>query len=96
MAAQHEEFCPPLSYRYGGFFSPFVAMQEPLSIQDEHFLDCIRTGRRPRTDGWNGLAVVRALEAATLSLRRGGPVPLEAVPADGGRALEPAMTRNDG
>ena len=95
MAAEQEEFSPPLSYRYGGIFSPFVAMQEPLSIQDEHFLDCIRTGRRPQTDGENGLAVVRALEAATLSLRMGGPVPLEAVPPDGGRALEPAMTRNE-
>lgn len=70
-------------------------MHEPLSIQDEHFLECIRTGRRPRTDGENGLVVVRALEAATLSLRMGGPVPLESVPPDGGRALEPAMTRNE-
>ena len=95
LAAGQEEFCPPLSYRYGGIFSPFVAMQEPLSIQDEHFLDCIRTGRRPQTDGENGLAVVRALEAATLSLRKGRPVPLEAVPPDGGRALEAAMTRNE-
>jgi predicted dehydrogenase len=95
MAAQQEEFCPPLSYRYGGIFSPFVSMHEPLSIQDEHFLECIRTGRRPQTDGENGLAVVRVLEAATLSLRMGGPVPLEAVPPEGGRALEPAMTRNE-
>jgi len=94
MAGQ-EEFCPPLSYRYGGIFSPFVAMQEPLSIQDEHFLDCIRFGRRPRTDGRSGLAVVRALEAATLSLRKGSPVPLEAVPADTGRTPEPAMTGNE-
>jgi predicted dehydrogenase len=90
---QEEEFDPPLSYRYGGIFSPFIALQEPLSIQDQHFLDCIRTRSRPRTDGESGLAVVQVLEAATLSLRRGGPVPLEAVQPCDGEAPEPVMMR---
>lgn len=92
-AAQQEEFCPPLSYRYGGIYSPFIALQEPLGIQDQHFLDCIRTGRRPHTDGENGLAVVQILEAATLSLRRGRPVSLQtAWPCDG-EELERVMVR---
>jgi predicted dehydrogenase len=77
----------PMSYRYGGIFSPFISLQEPLRIQDQHFLECIRTGRRPLTDGENGLAVVEVLEAATLSLRQGTPVSLEAVSAyDGDKA----------
>lgn len=60
---------PPLSYRYGGISSPYIPMQEPLWVQDEHFVECARTGRRPRTDGENGLAVVQVLEIAARSLR---------------------------
>jgi len=73
----------PMSYRYGGIVSPFISLQEPLSIQDQHFLECIRTGRQPLTDGENGLAVIEVLEAATRSLAEGMPVALEAVPAYG-------------
>jgi predicted dehydrogenase len=69
----------PLTYRYGGIYSPFIALQEPLSIQDQEFLDCARTGRRPSTDGRNGLTVVEVLEAAELSLRSGTPAHLDAV-----------------
>lgn len=57
----------PVSYRYGGIFSPYMSIQEPLRVQDEHFVECVRSGLRPRTDGENGLAVVRVLEAAARS-----------------------------
>ena len=67
---------PPMSYRYGDILVPFVAADEPLGVQDRHFVDCIRTGATPLTDGANGLAVVEVLEAAQLSLRLGRPVPL--------------------
>jgi predicted dehydrogenase len=60
---------PPMSYRYGGIWSPYVPMQEPLRVQDEHFVECVLTGRQPRTDGGSGLAVVRILEAAAQSMR---------------------------
>ncbi len=40
-------------------------------------------------------AGVRVLEAAAEALRKGSHVPLEAVSPDGGRALEPAMTRSE-
>jgi predicted dehydrogenase len=72
---------PPMSYRYGDIVSPFVPPDEPLSVQDQHFADCARTGTRPRTDGENGLAVVEAIEAAQLSRRLGRPVLLEEVRA---------------
>jgi predicted dehydrogenase len=78
----------PMSYRYGGIFSPFISLQEPLSIQDQHFVECIATGRRPLTNGENGLAVVEVLEAATLSLRRGEPVSLKAAWPYDGRDVE--------
>ncbi len=61
--------------RYAGARDPFVpalASTEPLRASVEDFLDCIRTGRRPASDGAAGLHVVRLLEAADESLRRGG------------------------
>jgi predicted dehydrogenase len=59
---------PPMSYRYGDVVSPYIAPDEPLTVQDEHFVECIATNVRPLTDGANGLAVVEVLEAAQLSL----------------------------
>lgn len=65
---------PPWSYRYGDIVVPFISPDEPLAVQDRHFIECIATGARPLTDGANGLAVVEALEAAELSRRVGRPV----------------------
>jgi predicted dehydrogenase len=70
-SAQDDVRNPPMSYRYGGIFSPYVPIQEPLRVQDEHFVECVLSGRQPRTDGASGLAVVRILEAAACSLQRG-------------------------
>ncbi|KPJ64851.1 hypothetical protein AMK68_00370 [candidate division KD3-62 bacterium DG_56] len=48
---------------------------EPLRRECQHFIDCIQTGARPRSDGHDGLRVVRVLEAAQQSLRdQGRPV----------------------
>jgi UDP-2-acetamido-3-amino-2,3-dideoxy-glucuronate N-acetyltransferase len=41
---------------------------EPLRLECQHFLDCIRTGATPRTDGREGLRVLRVLARATQSL----------------------------
>jgi predicted dehydrogenase len=70
---------PPMSYRYGDITSPFVASDEPLSLQDAHFARCVLTGASPNTDGANGLAVVEVLEAAQLSLQLNRPVWLEEI-----------------
>jgi predicted dehydrogenase len=70
---------PPMSYRYGDIVVPFISPDEPLSVQDRHFIDCIENGGRPLTDGENGLAVVEALEAAEVSRRLGRPVLLDEV-----------------
>jgi predicted dehydrogenase len=70
---------PPLSYRYGDIVVPFISADEPLAVQDRHFIECIANGTRPLTDGVNGRAVVEALEAAELSRRLGRPVLLEEV-----------------
>lgn len=60
------------SYHYGNVITPHIPHQEPLRTQCEHFLDCIRTGKRPQTDAANGIRVIRALEAAEFSLQAGG------------------------
>ncbi len=54
--------------RSGDIHSPRIANREPLRIECEHFLECIREGRRPRSDGEAGLRVVRVLAALQASL----------------------------
>ena len=48
--------------RSGDTFSPRIPNVEPLRIECEHFLECVRTGAQPRSDGHSGLRVVRVLE----------------------------------
>jgi predicted dehydrogenase len=55
----------------GGVFIPNIPVNRPLQAECEHFLDCIRTGKRPKSDGESGLRVVRALDAAMRSLKNG-------------------------
>jgi predicted dehydrogenase len=46
-----------------------VVRSEPLRNECQHFCDCIDQGRRPRTDGVEGLAVLRALAKAERALQ---------------------------
>jgi predicted dehydrogenase len=61
----------PMNYRYGDIVSPYISVQEPLAVQDGHFVECISSETMPRTDGRSGLEVVRVLEAASLAMERG-------------------------
>ena len=54
--------------RSGDIFSPRIANAEPLRLECEHFIECIRTGQTPRSDGHSGLRVVRVLESLQNSL----------------------------
>jgi len=60
------------SYRAGDIHSPRVAVTEPLQLEMRHFIECVRDGTRPRSDGEAGLRVVRVLDAGMRSLRSGG------------------------
>jgi UDP-2-acetamido-3-amino-2,3-dideoxy-glucuronate N-acetyltransferase len=51
----------------------FFPEMEPLREELAHFVDCVRTRRPPRTDGLNGLRVLRVLDACQRSLEAGGP-----------------------
>jgi predicted dehydrogenase len=53
-------------------YVPYVRQEEPLKIECQHFLDCIRNGTRPLSDGEQGRQLVLLLEASSTSLRRGG------------------------
>ncbi|MGH2473280.1 MAG: Gfo/Idh/MocA family protein [Candidatus Limnocylindria bacterium] len=60
------------SYRAGDIHSPRVPMTEALQIEMRHFIECVRDGKKPLSDGEAGLMVVRVLELAMRSLRSGG------------------------
>ncbi|MBI4639859.1 MAG: Gfo/Idh/MocA family oxidoreductase [Candidatus Tectomicrobia bacterium] len=63
--------------RFGDIYIPRVDMTEPLRLECQHFLDCVRERKVPRSDGRDGLRVIKVLEAAQLSLEgRGVPVDL--------------------
>jgi predicted dehydrogenase len=48
----------------------FEGVSDPLRREDQHFLDCLRTGAPPLTDGRSGVEVVRILEEADVQLRQ--------------------------
>src|ERR1051326_6990632 len=65
------------SYHYGDAYIPYIKQEEPLKLECQHFLDCIREENLPITNGRLGLEVGRILEAADQSLRlQGRPVDL--------------------
>ena len=61
-----------VSYRVGDMYAPKLESVEALQTAVRHFLDCVRTGHQPLTGGEAALRVLRVLEAAQRSLRRGG------------------------
>jgi predicted dehydrogenase len=60
--------------RSGDIFSPRIPNVEPLRVECEHFVECLLTGQRPRSDGESGLRVVRVLEQLQQSLGAAGEV----------------------
>jgi predicted dehydrogenase len=61
-----------IGYRTGDMWAPQLELTEALQTAVTHFLSCIDAGTPPETDGRAGLRVVRLLEAAERSIRRGG------------------------
>lgn len=83
----------PVTYRSGDIVSPHVIFREPLLVQDSHFVDCIRSGRRPETPGEQGLEIVRVLSASDLAQATGKSVGLADVQsAPVGESDDPAPT----
>jgi predicted dehydrogenase len=68
-----ESHAMPVSYRTGDIVSPYVQFNEPLLVQDSHFIECIRTGAKPNTSGERGLDIVRVLAATDVAEATGRP-----------------------
>jgi predicted dehydrogenase len=69
---QYESYGEYVSLRFGDIHIPRIANDEPLRVECQHFIDCIREGKQPLSDGRDGLNVVRVLEAMQVSLKYGG------------------------
>jgi predicted dehydrogenase len=81
-AGQIVSYGDALSVRSGDIMIPKISLQEPLRIECQHFVECVRDHTAPLTDGADGLRVVRVLAAAQQSLAAGGtPVALAGQPA---------------
>jgi len=61
-----------LTLRSGDILIPGLKMTEPLGLECRHFLECVRGGGTPLSDGRSGWQVVKVLEAAQASLRSNG------------------------
>jgi predicted dehydrogenase len=61
-----------IGYRTGDMWSPRLDPAEALHSEVQHFVECIESGQEPVTSGRAGLRTVMALEAASLSMTRGG------------------------
>jgi predicted dehydrogenase len=68
------------AYHYGDVYVPYIKQEEPLKVECQHFLDCIRHGTAPLTSGQRGLELVQILEASSESLKQGGG-PVSLMPA---------------
>jgi predicted dehydrogenase len=82
-----------LTYRSGDIVTPRIEAAEPLGLELEDFAHAIRTGAEPRSSSRLGLEIVRALEAAHLSVERSGD-PIELMSVDGsmyGNSVSPRV-----
>jgi predicted dehydrogenase len=61
-----------VQYRIGDMYAPKIENVEALHLECRYLLECIDNNMRPINDGVSGFRVVRVLEAATESMRKGG------------------------
>lgn len=80
LAPPHER---PPRYRYGDIVSPHIRPDEPLALQDRHFVDCIRDNLVPETSGEDALGIIATLEAISRSMRPRSQMPVMTAPIRG-------------
>lgn len=68
----YDSYAEYVGLRFGDITVPYIRVGEPLRVECEHFLSCIRERSTPRSDGLDGLRVVEVLEAADRSLEQNG------------------------
>lgn len=67
-----------VQYRTGDMWAPRLDQGEALYKEAKYFCECVATGTQPFNDGRAGLEVVRILEKADESLKKGG-TPVELI-----------------
>ncbi len=73
----YDTYADLISLRQGDIWIPSLTMSEPLALECQHFVDCVRDGKTPDTPGRQGLDVVRILCAGQRSMTaEGAPVRL--------------------
>jgi predicted dehydrogenase len=70
VAPDEDRYKVLVQYRTGDLLVPKIDQTEPLEVGCQHFVDCIRSGETPVTDGVAGLQVVQLLEAAEEFMQR--------------------------
>ena len=74
------DFARAHTVRQGDIWIPKLDGAEPLKLECQHFVECVRSRATPLTDGRDGLTVVKVLAAAQASLERQGvPVRLDSL-----------------
>lgn len=61
-----------LSLRFGDILIPKIETTEPLRSECQHFIQCVEKRKTPRSDGRDGLRVLKILDAGERSLKMGG------------------------
>jgi predicted dehydrogenase len=68
----YDRFAEYIGLRFGDITIPHIRAVEPLQVECEHFIKCVRERQQPRSDGRDGLRVVEVLAAADHSLKLNG------------------------
>ena len=68
----HATYAQGVAVRGGDVWSPVLPNVEPLLAECEHFISAVADGGTVRSDGRQGVAVVRVLAAGMRSMRAGG------------------------
>ncbi len=61
-----------VKYHTGDILVPVVEQTEALKLETEHLVECLTNGIKPINGGFEGLQVVKVLEASDRSLEAGG------------------------
>jgi predicted dehydrogenase len=64
VAIHHKTVDGELNHHDDGVEIIEVATAQPLRLECQHFLNCVASREQPRSNGWNGVAVVEILEKA--------------------------------
>ena len=86
-----------VGYRTGDMWAPKLDGHEALAVEGAHFVECIREGKQPISDGRFGVRVVELIEAATHSMSaRGETVYVRRDPNDRRKARFPRRRVDQG